>query len=34
MKILLWDFNAKVGSKDILKPTIGRVYMKLVMIME
>jgi hypothetical protein len=23
MKILLGDFNAKVGRKDILKPTIG-----------
>jgi hypothetical protein len=35
MKLLLGDFNAEVGRKDILKPTIGmRVYMKLVMIME
>jgi hypothetical protein len=33
MKILLGDFNAKVGREDILKPTIGiKVYMKLVMI--
>jgi hypothetical protein len=23
MKILLGDFNAKVGSEDIFKPTIG-----------
>jgi exonuclease III len=23
MKILLGDFNAKVGREDILKPTIG-----------
>jgi hypothetical protein len=23
MKILLRDFNAKVGREDILKPTIG-----------
>jgi hypothetical protein len=23
MKILLGDFNAKVGKKDIFKPTIG-----------
>jgi exonuclease III len=23
MKILLGDFNAKVGKEDILKPTIG-----------
>jgi len=23
MKILLWDFNAKVGRGGILKPTIG-----------
>jgi hypothetical protein len=23
MKILLGDFNAKVGRKDIFKPTIG-----------
>jgi hypothetical protein len=23
MKILLGDFNAKVGRKDIVKPTIG-----------
>jgi hypothetical protein len=22
-KILLWDFNAKVGREDIFKPTIG-----------
>jgi hypothetical protein len=24
MKILLGDFNAKVGRKDIFKPTIGK----------
>jgi hypothetical protein len=30
MKILLGDFNAKVGREDIFKPTTG----KLVMIME
>ena len=24
MKILLGDFNAKVGREDILKPTIGK----------
>jgi hypothetical protein len=24
MKILLGDFNAKVGMEDILKPTIGK----------
>jgi hypothetical protein len=23
MKILLWDFNAKVGREDILKPMTG-----------
>jgi exonuclease III len=35
MKILLGDFNAKVGREDIFKPTIGNeVYMKLVMIMK
>jgi hypothetical protein len=33
MKILLADFNAKVGREDIFKPIIGRVYMKPVMIM-
>jgi hypothetical protein len=33
MKILLGDFNAKVGREDIFKPTM-RVHMKLVMIME
>jgi endonuclease/exonuclease/phosphatase family metal-dependent hydrolase len=35
MKILLGDFNAKVDTKDILKPTIGNeFYKKLVMIMD
>jgi hypothetical protein len=35
MKILLGDFNAKVGRKDIFKPTIGNgVHTKLVMIMD
>jgi hypothetical protein len=35
MKILLGDFNAKVGRVDIFKPTIGNeFYTKLVMIME
>jgi hypothetical protein len=35
MKILLGDFNAKVGREDIFKPTIGNeVHMKLIMIME
>jgi hypothetical protein len=34
MKILLGDFNAKVGQEDIFKPTRTRVYTKLVMIME
>jgi hypothetical protein len=35
MKILLGDFNAKVGKEDIFKPTIGtRVHMKPVTIME
>jgi hypothetical protein len=35
MKILLGEFNAKVGKEDIFKPTVGmRVYTKLVMIME
>jgi hypothetical protein len=34
-KILLGDFNAKVGREDIFKPTIvKKVYTKLVMIME
>jgi hypothetical protein len=23
MKILLWDFNIKLGREDIFKPTIG-----------
>jgi hypothetical protein len=27
-KILLGDFNAKVGREGILQQTIGRVYMK------
>jgi hypothetical protein len=32
MKILLGDFNAKVGQEDIFKPIIGmRVYMKSIM---
>jgi exonuclease III len=35
MKILLGDFNIKVGREDIFKPKIGmRVYTNLVMIME
>jgi hypothetical protein len=35
LKILLGDFNAKVGREDIFKLTIGNEeYMKLVMIME
>jgi exonuclease III len=35
MKILLGDFNAKVGREDISKPTMGmKVCTKLVMIME
>jgi hypothetical protein len=35
MKILLGDFNAKVGREDIFKPTIGNeVYTNLVMIMQ
>jgi exonuclease III len=35
MKILLGDFNAKVGREDIFKPTIGNeVCTKLVLIME
>jgi hypothetical protein len=35
MKILLGDFNAKVGREDILKPTIGiGVHTKLVIILE
>jgi hypothetical protein len=32
-KILLGDYNTKVGTEDIFKPTIGRtVYIKLVII--
>jgi hypothetical protein len=35
MKMLLGNFNAKLGNQDIFKPTLGmRVYMKLVIIME
>jgi exonuclease III len=35
MKILLGDFNVKVGREDIFRPTIGNEsYTKLVMIME
>jgi hypothetical protein len=35
MKILLGDFNAKVGRENIFKPTIGNgFYMELVMTME
>jgi hypothetical protein len=35
MKILLGDFNAKVGREDISNQQMGmRVHMKLVMIME
>jgi hypothetical protein len=35
IKVLLEDFNTKVGSEDIFKPTIGNeVYTKLVTIME
>jgi hypothetical protein len=34
MKILLGDFDAKVGREDIFKPIIGnKVYMKPVMMM-
>jgi exonuclease III len=33
MKILLGDFNAKLGREDIFKPTIGNESMKIVMIM-
>jgi len=34
MKILLADFNAKVGRQNIFKPTLGmRVYISIVMIM-
>jgi hypothetical protein len=32
--MLLEDFSAKVGREDILKLTVGNVYMKLLMIME
>ena len=28
MKILLRDFNAKLGREDILKPTIGNVRLR------
>ena len=28
MKILLRDFNAKLGRQDILKPTIGNVSLR------
>jgi len=28
MKILLGDFNAKVGRENIFKPTIGHIYKK------
>jgi hypothetical protein len=34
MKILLGDFNAKVGKEDIFKLTGMKVYMKSVMMME
>jgi hypothetical protein len=35
MKILLEDFNAKLGKEDIFKPNLGmRVCTKLVMVME
>jgi len=34
MKILLGDFNAKVGRQNIFKPKLGmRVYISVVMIM-
>ena len=34
MKILLGDFNAKVGRENIFKPTLGmRVYIRIVKIM-
>jgi exonuclease III len=31
--LLLGDFNAELGKEYILKPTIGRVYIRIVMIM-
>jgi len=31
--LLLWDFNAELGKEYILKPTTGRVYIRIVMIM-
>jgi hypothetical protein len=35
MNILLGDFNAKAGRKDILTPKLGlRIHKKLVIIME
>jgi hypothetical protein len=34
MKILLGDFNVKVGREDIFKQTIRRVHTKLVTTME
>jgi hypothetical protein len=35
MKMLLGDFNAKVGKADIFKPTFGMIICRiLVMIME
>ena len=35
MKILLGDFNAKVGRENIFKPKLGmRVYIRIVTIME
>jgi hypothetical protein len=34
MKILLGDFNAKVGREDIFEPTMNEIYTKLVMTVE
>jgi hypothetical protein len=35
MKIRLGDFNAKVKSENIFKPTVGnRIYVRIVMVFE